>query len=595
MDKRMIGMITVMLGVCMLIVIGFISFSNSAEVIPSAGTTSEIPLLNKDQVMDIYVMLSEADYSDILENPLKEEYKAANVTVNGETVENVGFRVKGNSSLNMVAGSDSDRYSFKIDFDRYFDGQNMEGLTKLNLNNSISDPSYMREYLSYSLLNEAGIPTPAYAYANVYVNGELVGLYLAVEGIEEPFLERYYGSNYGTLYKPEGTGSDLIYTDDKIESYSGIVPKTESQNGSDDALIAMLKALNEGNDLENYLDIEEVLKYFAVNTVLVNMDSYQGNFKHNYYLYEDNGIFSILPWDYNMSFGGFSMGQGSDGSSTSLAIDEPVSGTTLDQRPLIGRLLEVEEYKDLYHQYIKKFIEGPFALDKMSAEIERVANLIRPHVEQDPTKFYTMEQFEQGITEGPTQESSSNITKDITSKDSDIKAQLQGEPGQPGQIQNDLAAEDQSPSGRQKGDRGGGDMMQGGNTIGLVKFIRERIINVSKQLSGELPTVGDEAQSQTGNPTQAQREEMPEGQMPNAQRAMGGMGQVPPDGEMPDMGNWMPQRDGEMRNGPPDMGNRMSQRNGVLDTQNLTIIVGSVLLLLVVVILVLRKKTKYSR
>lgn len=81
-------------------------------------------------------------------------------------------------------------------------------------------------------------------------------------------------------------------------------------------------------DLERYLNIDEILRYFAVNTVLVNMDSYQGSLKHNYYLYAEGGVFSILQWDYNMSFAGFGMG-GNSQDATSLYIDQPVSGTTL--------------------------------------------------------------------------------------------------------------------------------------------------------------------------------------------------------------------------------------------------------------------------
>ena len=229
---------------------------------------------------------------------------------------------------------------------------------------------------------------------------EVVSLYLAVEGIEESFVQRYYGNNYGTLYKPldeQGKGANLVYTDDNIESYSGLEAVTDLKDGSDQALVEMIKP-HQGTDLERVLNIEEILKYFAVNTVLVNMDSYLGQFAHNFYLYEEDGVFSILPWDYNMSFGGFGMGRGNGQDQTALTIDEPVSGTTLEQRPLLGKLLEVEEYKELYHQYIAEFINGPFVLEKMTAEIERVANMIRPYLEQDPTKFYSMEQFEDAIS-----------------------------------------------------------------------------------------------------------------------------------------------------------------------------------------------------
>ena len=559
MDRKMAGIISLMLA-AFTFILTYGSLYRNGQVtnsIDSSDLTYVERFFDEDTVIDIYVTLSESDYEDMMQNPTQEEYKQADVIVDGETMENVGFRVKGNSSLNMVASSDSDRFSFKLDFDQYISEQNLAGLTKLNLNNSVSDPSYMREYLSYWLLGEMGVPTPAYCYANVYVNGELVGLYLAVEGIEEPFLERTYGSSAGALYKPEGQGSDLVYIDDNIESYSGIELVTDSKNGDDTELVAMIKALNEGSDLDSYLDIDEILRYFAVNTVLVNMDSYQGNFKHNYYLYEEDGVFSILPWDFNMSFGGFSMG-GTGGELTSLYIDSPLSGTTLAERPLIGKLLEVEEYKELYHRYLEEFINGPFTVENMNKEIEHVANMIRPYLEQDPTKFYSMEQFEQALTEG--------------------SATVVGETGP-------------QSTGTMGGQRAGDNKMMDGNAIGLGKFVRERISNVSQQLSGELPAVGDTAAAlgmQPGNFADPQQGDRPAGQMPQ--------GEI----QLPAKMNRENPPDINMKS-PPDINGQNLPKNGIIgaklqqtSSQTLYMIGGSLLALLVTLIIIFKKKTKYQ-
>lgn len=130
------------------------------------------------------------------------------------------------------------------------------------------------------------------------------------------------------MYKPDGTGSDLKWISDDIPDYSGMNLKTNKDTKDQSELIEMLDAINHGGDIEKYLDVDEMLRYFAVNTAVVNLDHYQGNLKHNYYLYEENGVFSILPWDYNMSFGGFGVGgmgaeveadQGKLGSKTTQA------------------------------------------------------------------------------------------------------------------------------------------------------------------------------------------------------------------------------------------------------------------------------------
>lgn len=605
MDKKFMAMVAVMLAVCLFIISGGGTASKTGEALSTTSGSSDAAYVSrffdKNKVIEIYVTLSESDFADMLQNPTKEEYKQASVVVNGEKTENVGFRVKGNSSLSSVARSKSNRYSFKLDMDHYIDGQNLAGLTKLNLNNSFSDSSYMREYLSYSLLEETGIPTPAYSYANVYVNGELLGLYLAVEGLEEPFLERYYGSNYGNLYKPEGQGSDLVYVDDNMQSYSGIAPVFAAKNGADKALLAMLKALNQGKDLEKYLNIEEILRYFAVNTVLVNMDSYLSNMKHNYYLYEKNGVFSILPWDYNMSFGGFAMGGGGN-SSTSLAIDQPVSGTSLAERPLLGKLLEIQEYKDLYHQYIEEFVQGPFNADKMQAEIERVAEMIRPHLEKDPTKFYTMEQFEQAISAGAQTQNAS------------VQAQGNSESPRPAvQDTGELPPADFQPSGvpfpapeegaqralpegegqiqpgrdgaAMRGQQQGGGMMQGGANLGLIKFIRDRIENVTKQLNGESPTTGNTTEQSNGNMMRGRQP----GNRQNGQMPPGGMPR--PEGVREPMQNMRGPVPGGADGGP---GNMAGGGIGKMSVQQMYLIGGSILLLLAAILMVFKRKTKYS-
>lgn len=290
-----------------------------AEVTDSRFTYAE-HLFREGTVNEIDIQIAEEDWQDILENPLAEEYHRANVVINGETAGNVAIRTKGNTSLTFVASSDSDRYSFKLDFDYYEDGGNYYGLKKLNLNNNYSDSSSMREYLSYKILDAMGVPVPGCGYTHVTVNGEEWGLYLAVEAIDEVFLETRFSDASGDLYKPEGmggTGADLVYRGDDISLYTGLNPKT-NENGDGSAVLALMRALESGEGLEETLDVDEALRYLAVNTALANFDSYLGGTTHNYYLYEQDGVFSILPWDYNLSFGGFGGGK--------VDIYDPVSG-----------------------------------------------------------------------------------------------------------------------------------------------------------------------------------------------------------------------------------------------------------------------------
>lgn len=269
-------------------------------------------IFQDDTVNEINIEIDEDDWQDMLDNPLEEEYHKANITINGETVGNVAIRTKGNNSLTSVASSDSDRYSFKIDFDYYDDNSNYYGLKKLCLNNNYSDNSSMREYISYKIMGELGLDVPQCGYSNITVNGEEWGLYLAVEPVDEVFLAEHFVDATGDLYKPEGqdgTGADLVYDGDDISSYTGLNLKTNEDTSDGKEIIALMKALEDGENLEDLLDVESALKYIAANVALANFDSYLGNTTHNYYLYEEDGYFTVIPWDMNLAFGGFGGGE----------------------------------------------------------------------------------------------------------------------------------------------------------------------------------------------------------------------------------------------------------------------------------------------
>ena len=113
----------------------------------STGKTMgyESALFGTDSVLAIDIRMEEDAFQEMLANAAQEEYSACDVEINGTTYYNVGIRPKGNSSLTQVVSSDSDRFSFKMEFDHYVDGQTLCGLDKLVLNNGIGDATYMKE------------------------------------------------------------------------------------------------------------------------------------------------------------------------------------------------------------------------------------------------------------------------------------------------------------------------------------------------------------------------------------------------------------------------------------------------------------------
>jgi spore coat protein H len=217
--------------------------------------------------------------------------------------------------------------------------------------------------------------------------------------------------------------------------------RTNENSPDYSGLYRLLKVLNSdpadvsAHDLEEVLQVDEVLRFLAVSVALVHLDNYIG-MGHNYYLYEAGGKFWIIPWDLNMSFGGFSSGL-SEERILSYFIDEPTAGP-VDQYPLVEQLIDEPEYLETYRGYLQQLIEGPFSVERMTARISEIADLIRPYVEKDDHKFSSMEDFEQGLTQ------------DLSSAAANMRT-------------------------------------MGGSFIGLTYFVQERTASIVAQLSGRSP------------------------------------------------------------------------------------------------------------
>lgn len=179
------------------------SSSAASEVSSSSADSYENTLFSSDKVHTIDIELAADDWTDLKANPTDKTKYQADITIDGETVKDVSFATKGNTSLNAVAqDEDSDRYSFKVNFGKYVDGQTYHRLDKLNLNNIYADATYMKDYLSYQIFEAAGLESPLTSYVWLTVNGEDAGLYLAIEDISDAYLDRTEDGE-GQLYKPE--------------------------------------------------------------------------------------------------------------------------------------------------------------------------------------------------------------------------------------------------------------------------------------------------------------------------------------------------------------------------------------------------------
>lgn len=372
------------------------------------------------------------NWDEFIKNADAKKYYNCNVTIDGETFENIAIRTKGGSSLEDVSAAKGTRYSFKLEFDHNDKGVTYHGLDKLNLNNMIYDTTYMKDFITYQMMSKMDVATPLTSYSYITVNDSDFGLYLNIEGIEDSFMKRNYGTTFGKLYKPENSGGDeeleddfnfekidwnalsdeeimamaedeatdatcLKYIDDKISSYSEIfdTAKTKLTKADKKRLIQSLKILNSGKNVSSAVDTESVIKYFVIHNFVSNDDGYTSSSVHNYYLYEKDGKMSMIPWDYNLAYG--TMGTHNESEVINQSIDSLLTGEDISTRPMFGWIISDNKYKKIYHRYYQQFITSTIDSGEIEKLIDDTAVMLKPYIEKDPTKFYTADTFPIGI------------------------------------------------------------------------------------------------------------------------------------------------------------------------------------------------------
>ena len=350
------------------------------------------------------VDLQVEDWAQFIADAPEEEYVPCTVVIDGEEFYQVGLRAKGNNSLRLTEEYGLARYSLKLEFDHYVGGGSYHGLDKFSLDASFQDNSYLKSYLVYDMMDFMEVPAPLCSYVWVTVNGQPWGLFFAVEEPEAAFARRNFGANHGVLYKPDYTSLNaenadvaLRYVDDDPASYPNIFDnaKFDIDTADQARLIQALKTLASGENLETAVNVDEVLRYFAVQVFVMNWDSYLGHTSHNYFLYEEDGILSVLPWDYNLAFGTYALGMTDPIRDPNVLINWPINtparGETMLERPLYHNLMKNNEYFALYHAYFDQLLTEYFESGRYEAVIRETQALVAPYVEADPTAFCSHE------------------------------------------------------------------------------------------------------------------------------------------------------------------------------------------------------------
>lgn len=325
---------------------------------------------------------------------------ADSVRINGVKFDSCGVKYKGNSSYNPT----NQKNPLHIELDQIKGNQDYQGYTDIKLQNGYKDPSMIREVLSYAVL-EQYMDCPKANFVNLYVNGSYRGLYSSAESINNTFNVNHYYQSNDTYFKCNpiggaGPGStvspDLKYISMDSSAYANGYELRSTYGWN--RLVDLINTLNNDfTNIESKLDIDRAIWMLAFNNVLVNLDSYSGAFRQNYYLTWDNN-FRFVPtvWDLNMSFGGFPGGTGS-GTLTPSTLD-PMSNSTSTIHPLIVKILGNPMYKRMYMAHVRTMVQEMFANDYYLTLANQLRTTIDATVNSDPYKFYTYAQFQNSLT-----------------------------------------------------------------------------------------------------------------------------------------------------------------------------------------------------
>ena len=302
-----------------------------------------------------------------------------------DTLEDVGFRLRGNTSRN------ADKKSFKIDFNEYNSGRKYHGLEKMNLNGQHNDPSISRAKICADIGTSMDIPMMRTNHVQFYINGEYRGIYLNVEHIDEEFAGARFGNETGQLFKCLYP-ADLIYKGEDPDLYKEVFwgrqaydlkNKPTIEDYSEFAFFVKVLNLTENSwmecGLEQIFNVDSYLKAIVFDILTGNWDGPIYN-KNNFYLYhnDETGLFEYIPFDLDNTLG-------IDWLNRDWAERDIYSWKkTSENRPLYSKILAVPKYRDRFSYYMESTIDEFFNEELLFPYLEEMRALIYDAVDVDP-------------------------------------------------------------------------------------------------------------------------------------------------------------------------------------------------------------------
>jgi hypothetical protein len=367
------------------------------------------PLYDLATLRTIFLQFESSDWESELEDFNNTDVEVpATMIVDGRTYRDVGVHFRGASSFMMVGAGSKRSLNLSVDF--VDEDQDLYGYRTLNLLNAASDPTFLRAVL-YTEIARQYVPIPRMNYARVVINGESWGVYLNAQQFNKDLVRDYFKTEEGARWKvpgsPRGMGG-LEYLGPSADAYRYIYDiRSKDRPESWRDLATLTRVLNETPAatleaaLRPMLDIDGVLKFLALEVVLVNTDGYWSR-ASDYNLYQDSkGVFHIIPHDVNEGLGaaggggGGRRGFGGGGGPTL----DPLVGLNDSSKPLRSKLLAVPALRERYLGYVRDIAERWLDWKTLGPLAERYHALIAADVRDDTRKLYDTASFETGVAD----------------------------------------------------------------------------------------------------------------------------------------------------------------------------------------------------
>ena len=389
-----------------LLYLPIISFGQSLYN-PQQLYDSPAGFFDEDSIRDIYLEFYDPNYHSYLVNAWyynPDERIPATLTLNGTVYDSVGVRYKGNSTFCLPNDNSNSKVPYNIDFNYFIDSQKVLGYNKMKLANAWMDPTFVKDITASNIYRNY-LPSGEANLVKLHVQGNYLGLYVNTESINKQFTKKHFDEKSGPLFKcdnidrfcdtanaPASYPPSLIYLgNDSTLYYDSYDMK--SDNGWEQ-LVNLIKVLDlDFQNIDSVLNVDRTLWAFAVNSVISNLDTYNGYYIHNYYLYQTkDSLFQMIPWDLDNSFSGAIMGFDYFNQSNIYEYDPYHYGAPGD-RPLAEKLLNDPFYRKQYTAHMRTIINEALDTAAIRNQINQLQSLAHNAADSDQWKGFSMAQY----------------------------------------------------------------------------------------------------------------------------------------------------------------------------------------------------------